>query len=175
MIELSGIPVLETERLVLRGPKPADARGYVRFMTSDRARFVSGPLSPEKSWRSFAIELGHWLIRGFGPWAVTEKGTDTCLGLVGPWFPEEWPEGEMSWLLWEEAEGRGIACEAALAARDWVYRNLGWTTAVSYIDPPNRRSIALAKRLGATRDDEAARPEGDDCLVFRHPGPEALA
>ena len=32
MIELTGIPVLETERLVLRAPKAADAEGYVRFM-----------------------------------------------------------------------------------------------------------------------------------------------
>ena len=62
---------------------------------------------------------------------------------------------------------------AAEAARTHVFETLGWDTAVSYIDPQNARSIALAERLGAVRDDSAARPHPDD-LVYRHPKPEAV-
>lgn len=175
MIELAGIPVLETERLVLRGPRAADAYGYVAFMMSKRAEFVGGHIERDKAWRAFAVEVGHWLIRGFGMWAVTEKGDDTCLGYVGAWFPEGWPEHEIGWSLWEQAEGRGIAEEAAVAARAYAYRTLGWTTAVSYIDRSNQRSIALAERLGCTRDRSAATPGDEDCLVYRHPRPEDLA
>ena len=174
MIELAGIPVLETERLVLRGPKAADAEGYVAFMMSKRSEYVGGHVARDKAWRYFTNEIGHWLIRGFGSWAVTAKGKDTCLGYVGPWCPEGWPEGEIGWVIWEEAEGRGIAHEAALAARVWTYDTLGWTTAVSYIDRPNHRSIRLAERLGCVRDRAAATPAGEDCLVYRHPGPEDL-
>ena len=175
MIELTGAPVLETERLILRGPKAADAEGYIAFMMSDRSRFVGGPRNRARSWRTWTIEIGHWLHRGYGPWVVTLKGDDTGLGMVGPWFPEGWPEHEMSWILWAEAEGKGLAHEAALASRAWAYEHLGWTTAVSYIDRPNHRSIALAERMGAVRDRSAATPDDEDCLVYRHPGPEALA
>lgn len=173
-IRLHGIPILETDRLVLRGPKAADTDGYVDFMMSKRSQYVGGHLSRAKSWRAFTNEIGHWLIRGFGMWAVTMKGDDTCLGYVGPWRPEGWPENEIGWVIWEDAEGKGVAQEAARAARDFAYGTLGWTTAVSYIDRPNHRSIALAERLGCVRDRGAATPEGDDCLVYRHPGPEDL-
>ena len=68
------------------------------------------------------------------------------LGLVGLWFPEGWHEPEIGWILFEGAEGRGIAREAAEAARAHAYGTLGWTTAVSVIHPGNARSIALADR-----------------------------
>jgi RimJ/RimL family protein N-acetyltransferase len=57
--------------------------------------------------------------------------------------------------------------------RAHAFRDLGWTTAVSYIDPDNARSIALAERLGAVRDRGARQPVFDKpCLVYRH-SPEA--
>lgn len=175
MIELTGIPVLETERLILRGPAARDEAAAVEFYASDRAKFVGGPFSRKEAFYAFTSEIGHWATRGFGMWAVTERGDDACLGLVGCWYPEEWPEHELGWVLWEQAEGKGLAHEAAVAARRYAYDELGWTTAVSYIDRPNYRSIALAERLGCARDRGAATPPGDDCLVYRHPGPEDLA
>ena len=71
-------------------------------------------------------------------------------------------------------EGRGYATEAASAARAWVYENLGWTTAVSYIDRDNLRSIAVARRLGCVEDTGAVPADPEDA-VFRHPRPEACA
>jgi RimJ/RimL family protein N-acetyltransferase len=56
--------------------------------------------------------------------------------------------------------------------RDWAFTVRGLKTLVSYIAPPNVRSIRLAERLGAVPDIKAARQEGDaDDLVFRHPAP----
>ncbi len=42
---------------------------------------------------------------------------------------------------------------------------------MSYIDPDNARSIALARRLGCT-EDPAAEPLYPGDMVFRHPAPE---
>jgi RimJ/RimL family protein N-acetyltransferase len=96
--------------------------------------------------------------------------------MTGPWFPEGWPEQEIGWSLWSaEAEGRGFALEAAQAARGYAYGDLGWPTAVSYIRPENRRSIALAQRLGAVLDPDAATPDDSDDLVYRHPAPGGRA
>lgn len=173
------IPTLETERLFLRAPSPADAEAYVAFFASDRARFVGGNGTRERAWQAFAMEIGHWVLRGFGSWAVIERGSDESLGYVGCWYPEPWPEKEIGWLLWAGAEGRGIGFEAASAVRAYAYGTLGWPTAVSYINHGNARSIALAERLGAVRDPEAARPPPDEgeapCLVYRHPAPAECA
>ena len=114
-----------------------------------------------------------WVARGYGSFVITLKGSDTAVGLTGPWHPIEWPEREIGWTLWtDEAEGRGIAFEAASAARDHAFRDLGWDTAVSYIDVGNARSIALAERLGARLDPDAAFPGDPPCLVYRHRRPE---
>ena len=92
-----------------------------------------------------------------------------------PWHPITWPEREIGWSVYDPAiEGTGIAREAAEAVRAWAYTTLGWTTAVSYIDPDNAASIRLAERLGCTLDEAAEKPEGEPCLVYRHPAPEAL-
>jgi RimJ/RimL family protein N-acetyltransferase len=73
------------------------------------------------------------------------------------------------------SEGKGVAYEAALAARAYAYKTVKLATLVSYISPRNARSIRLAERLGARLDPDAAYPEDDPCLVYRHPGPETLA
>ncbi|UXU73899.1 MULTISPECIES: GNAT family N-acetyltransferase [unclassified Paracoccus (in: a-proteobacteria)] len=176
MVTLSDTPVLTTPRLVLRAPQAADWPVWRDFARSERAAWVGGPLRAEgQAWRAFGHIIGHWVLRGFGMFTVTERDSGAALGAVGPWFPDGWPEPELGWTLWDPAvEGRGIAQEAALAAREFAARKLGWTTAVSYILPANHRSAALARRLGATPDPAAAHPGTEPCQVWRHPA-EAFA
>ena len=171
---LTGVPVLETERLILREPQPRDCAAYVAEHAAERGRWIGGNAGAEAGWRAFAVLTGHWVLRGFGMWAVTLKGQDACLGMIGCLCPEGWLEPEIGWFVFEAAEGRGIACEATRAARAHAYASLGWRTAVSYIHPENTRSIRLAERLGAVRDDRATplKPELGT-LVYRHPAPEA--
>ncbi|WP_095588441.1 GNAT family N-acetyltransferase [Actibacterium ureilyticum] len=167
------IPELETERLILRGPKAADWEADAEFRTSDRAQFVGGPFTRMVAWRNFASRWGHWAIHGYGMFTVTERGSDAALGVVGPLYPDGWTEPELGWVLYEQAEGRGIAFEAAQAVRRYAYDVLGWTTAISYIDAANQRSRALAERLGCHAEPGAAHPfEDADIIVYRHPKPE---
>lgn len=169
-------PVLETERLALRKPNAADWPAARDFYMSERSSMAGGPKDEGKAWRQFAAIIGHWDICGCGLFAVTPKPSDQIVGLVGPWTPVDWPETELGWLLFEGAEGKSIAFEAASAARTHAYTTLGWTTAVSYIHKNNARSINLAERLGCTLDAEATQPKPDDpCLVYRHPGSALLA
>lgn len=162
---------LETERLRLRRPSAHDVAAWMTFFRSERATFHGGgPQATDgTAWRAFAAFAGHWDLRAFGPLVVMRKRGGEPIGLVGPWFPAGWPERELTWSIWSpEFEGRGYAFEAARAVRDHVFADLGWKTAVSYIDPGNGRSIALAERLGCRRDADAAKPDGDDVLVYRH-------
>ncbi len=170
--------VLETDRLILRAPDMPDFAAWADFSASKRAEFVGGPYSRGKAWRAFGHMVGHWPLRGFGLFVITLKGSDQAIGAAGPWYPMDWPEKEIGWTLWSpEYEGKGYAHEAALATRTHAYTTLGWTQAVSYIDEPNVRSIALAERLGAKRDDTAdtISVEGDvKVLVYRHPAAKDL-
>jgi len=170
--------MIATERLVLRRPLPRDWDAFRDFMMSERAAMFGSHRNLGKAFRSFAAELGHWDIFGFGMFAVTRKGEDRAVALVGPWNPPDWPERELGWMVLDgAAEGQGIAREAAEGALRHIWSELGWDTVVSYIAEGNDRSVALAERLGARLDPQAVAPEapGKTVLVYRHPRPESLA
>ena len=176
-VTLANTPILETERLVLRAPIGSDYPHWESFALSQRAQYIGGPYSEKTSWRGFGHAIGHWVLHGWGSFVFTMKDDGRPLGMTGPWYPRGWPEKELGWTVWDaDIEGTGLAFEAASAARDYAFETLGWDTAVSYIDAPNTRSIALAKRLGAVHDPDAQifeLPDGDDTkvLTFRHPNP----
>ena len=65
-------------------------------------------------------------------------------------------------------EGKGHAFEAASLARDFAFGTLGLSMSASAILTRTMRSIRLAERLGAVRDETAATPNGEPCLVYRH-------
>lgn len=174
---LAHTPVLETERLILRAPQASDFPVLAPFVMSDRAKYIGGGADKDigHAWRILAILSGHWHLRGFGIFVLEDKSSGLPIGSAGPWYPEGWPEKELSWTVWTpEAEGKGYAYEAMLELRRHAWNDLGWSTAVSYIDPENTRSIALAKRLGCVLDPAAAGPKPDEPVhVYRHPTPEA--
>lgn len=169
------IPTLVTERLVLRAPRIEDFEGYAAFRASERARVLGGPFTRIQAFEQMSALVGHWLLRGYGRWMVADRSTEEPLGVVGLFYPEGWPEPEIAWSLFDGAEGRGIAYEAALAARRYAYGTHGWRTAVSLIAPDNARSIALAGRLGARRDGEYPHPVFGPLEIYRHPAPESAA
>lgn len=174
MIRIDG-PVLATANLTLRPPRAGDWPDWAAFAASPRAVFIGGPLDTGKAWRAFGHVCGMWILRGFGSFVFTLKGDDRPIGMTGPWYPADWPEREIGWTVWSrDHEGKGLAFEAASAARDHAFRDLRWDTAVSYIDRDNARSIALAERLGATLDPLARRTD-PSMVVYRHPRPEGLA
>jgi len=173
-ITLTATPVLETERLTLRAPQAGDWPAYRDFALTERARFVRAPdFDEERAWRAFAAMIGHWVLRGWGSFVFTRKGEARALGMVGPWFPQGWPEREILWMAWDtDCEGKGYVAEAVAATLDHVFGTLGWDTAVSYIDPQNARSIRLAERLGAVANPDAPTSrlvESPDLVTYRHP------
>jgi RimJ/RimL family protein N-acetyltransferase len=169
----ANIPVLETKRLSLRAPEAEDYPDFKATFSSYRSRFMGGPLNGYEAWMLYAAEIGHWEIRGYGMWMIHLKDTDETVGMAGGWFPAKWPEREIAWIIWPDQGGKGYGLEATTRVRKYFYNELGWETAVSYIDPKNLDSIRLAERLGAEKDHGAPTVDGNDA-VYRHPSPSQL-
>lgn len=165
------IPTLTTDRLILRGPRREDFGPFAAFWASDRSVYEGGPRDMHGAWEDFAAGFGLWTIEGFGTWSVEERATGALAGIIGYFHPASFPELEIGWVVLDGFEGKGLAFEAAMAARDWGYATRGLTTLVSYIDPANARSIRLAERMGARRDNAAPGVDTGD-VVMRHPGPD---
>jgi RimJ/RimL family protein N-acetyltransferase len=168
---MTTIPTLTTQRLTLRAPRLTDFDAYAGFRASDRAHFVGGPNTDIQAWGQFIGLAGQWTIRGYGRWIVADRETDAPLGVVGLLYPIGWPEPEIAWSMFAAAEGRGLAHEAALAARRYAYGTAGWTTAISLIDPANTRSTALAGRLGCHPDGTYQHAIFGAMQIWRHPAP----
>ncbi len=167
------IPVIETENLRLRGAEMRDFDAYAAFrMDPERTAGVGGPCTRAQAFDKLGEIIGHWSLRGYGRWIVADKTTDEALGVCGPFYPTDWPEPEIAWSVFANAEGRGVAFEASKASLDYAFNTLGWDTAISCVTPGNTRSIALAERLGAVREADFTTEDGLMLQVYRHPRPE---
>ena len=96
------IPVIETDRLILRPIDPErDFEGWAHAMADPGTVRYLGmpPMDRAQAWRSMAMAIGHWTIRGFGFFSLELKATGEWVGRVGPWFPEGWPGPEVGWTI----------------------------------------------------------------------------
>jgi RimJ/RimL family protein N-acetyltransferase len=152
VIPTPGLPLtprLETARLVLRGWEPSDAEAYAALTADPEVmRYVGGELDRAQSWRQLAFNAGHWVLRGYGLWAVERTADRTLVGRVGLWNPEGWPGLELGWALARSAWGQGYATEAARAAMAWAWSALHAARLISIIHPDNAPSLRVAGRLG---------------------------
>ncbi|MGI9369070.1 MAG: GNAT family N-acetyltransferase [Ruegeria sp.] len=162
------IPSIETERLILRAPVIEDLPAMTAFYASERSHLVGGPRDPAETWGVLSRRLGHWMLKGYGLWHLTEKGTGSFLGWTGMIDAPGWDEPEIGWAVIDKAEGKGLAFEAAQAAREYAARHQGLNSVISYIAHDNIRSRALAERLGAAFEREG-EVLGHPCQIWRHP------
>ncbi len=166
-------PVLETPRLTLRPLRESDFPPYRDFVASPRAGFMGGPYHGWAAWGMFCHEIACWDLFGHGGLLIERRADGAGMGVIevnhGPLFPEP----ELGWMLYAGFEKQGYATEAATALRDWALETRRLDTLVSYIDPQNLPSRAVAERLGGVLDPSAPRQDPED-LVFRYrPAPLA--
>ena len=146
--------VIETERLKLRLYTYDDLDAVGRMVgKADVMKFIGGTLTKRiDAWGFIARTLGHWMLRGYGLYAVTEKSTGALVGRVGLLNPETWPDIEIAWTIDDTFQGKGYATEAAKAAGCAGFGQLKAKRLISLINPNNAPSIRVAERLGATRE-----------------------
>ncbi len=122
---MSSTDSIETERLLLRPVQPDDLDELVRMHEDPAvARFIG---APERDWLAERIEWSRqeWSERGHGLLAILERGRGEFLVRTGLKFWPQFEETELGWVLQPEARGRGLATEAAAAARGRAARGRG--------------------------------------------------
>lgn len=151
---------LETPRLLLRIPQAQDLDAMAGFLADEEAtRFIGGVQARSPAWRSLTSQIGSWAMQGFAMFSAIEKSSGQWVGRIGPWQPAEWPGTEVGWGVARQHWGKGYAPEAARAATDWAFEQLGWQEVIHTIDPDNHSSKAVARKLGSVYLRMGALPE----------------
>ena len=162
----------ETNRLLLRQWRTEDFDAYAGYYANEKtAKYVGGVSDRNQAWRRMASVVGHWVLRGYGYWAVEEKQSGTFVGCVGLWFPEGWPELELGYWLMPNMHGKGYATEAGVKSRDYAWRIVGTKSLVSHIHPENEPSKRVAERLGARYEKTIELLTHGAHYVYRYPRP----
>jgi RimJ/RimL family protein N-acetyltransferase len=149
-------PVLETERLRLRGPRSDDFPAYAAMWADpDVTRFINGPpLSEEDAWAKFMRSFGHWALVGYGFWTVEEKAAGLRVGETGfldvhrDIAPSLHGIPEAGWAFAKPAQGKGYATEAVRAVLGWGEQRFGKVRFACIIAPDNKPSLRVAAKTG---------------------------
>jgi RimJ/RimL family protein N-acetyltransferase len=167
------IPVLETERLKLRGHRLDDFAACAAMWADPVVSRQLGrkPFTEEESWTRLLRYVGHWALLGFGYWVVEEKSSGSFAGEVG--FADykrdmqspvkELPE--IGWVLAARAHGKGYATEAARAAIAWGDEHFSLSRTTCIVSPDNLRSIRVAEKCGY-RNLELTQYKGKPIIAF---------
>lgn len=161
---------IETERLKLRQFRESDWKDlHAYYSDREATQYTVGRAFTEgDTWRTLCSMIGHWQIRGYGPYAVEEKQSEKVIGVAGFWYPIDWPSPEIKWALTREHWGKGFAQEAARAVQKVGRKHLPDVSLISLIHAENFPSQKLAMAVGATLEREM---EFRDAVfqVYRHP------
>ena len=160
---------LESDRLILRQFVESDWRDLHKYYSDEVAtKFTFGrALSEGDTWRMMCSMIGHWQVRGYGPYAVEEKSSGLVIGTVGFWYPNDWPEPEIKWGLVRAFWGKGFAKEAAAVVHAAGREYLPDHALISLIHQDNMPSIGVALAIGASLEstiDYEVEPHG----IYRH-------
>lgn len=160
---------LETDRLTLRMLGESDLDAYAEMCGDPEVmRYIGDgqPLARPMAWRNLAMMVGHWSLRGYGPWAAEERSSGVLVGRIGFWNPDGWPGFELGWTLRRPFWGQGYATEGARVALRFAFTRLDHPLVISLIHPENAASIKVAERVGERRRD-VTEVMGKPAVVYR--------
>jgi RimJ/RimL family protein N-acetyltransferase len=168
------ITTLATDRLVLRPFTHDDLGALVELQAEET--FWWFPLRRGMTGEETAGFLDRVIRLNADPGrpvfhAITERDTGSLLGWAGlslpDFLPEILPAIEVGWRLGIDFRGKGYATEAATAALDWGFGELGLDEIVSIYEPENLPSGRVMDRLGFGPGAPATEPKRNHPLLVR--------
>lgn len=86
-------------------------------------------------------------------WAITEKGDDTFIGLIGFWrIEKEHHLAELGYTLARDHWGKSLTSEAIAAVLDWGFNTLGFHKVEAITRPANKGSIGALLKNGFVQE-----------------------
>ena len=143
----AALPIIGTERLVLRRMMAYDAPGLHTMLSDpETMRYWSTPphgtLAESEAWVADGLAA---MTRGDGvDFVVLES--DRLIGRVAFWMGNE-----IGFLFSRAVWGKGYATEALTAVLRYGFEELAFKTVRADVDPDNARSLKLLERVGFKR------------------------
>ena len=168
------ITTLYTDRLVLRPFTDDDLGALVELQAEET--FWWYPLRRGMTAEETAGFLDRMILLNAEParpvfHAVTDRTAGSLMGWAGlsvpDFLPEILPAIEVGWRLGRHFWGKGYATEAATAALDWGFGELGLDEIVSIYEPENRPSGRVMDRLGFGPGSPTTEPKRNHPLLVR--------
>jgi len=155
-INFNPFPILTTENLILRRPHASDADEMYRYRSDkELMRYIPHRLVKTKEEVIETLAYINTLIdtnEGIN-WAITRKGDDTILGMVGyVYFFKDHYRAEIGYLMHTPYHGTGIIQEAFRAAIDYGFKIMKLHSIEAVVNHENIASKKLLERTGFTND-----------------------
>ncbi|MFI5707634.1 GNAT family N-acetyltransferase [Kribbella sp. NPDC051620] len=145
-------PTIETERLLLRPWRDADADDALVIYGDEE---VTRWLTPAMAWvpnvQTMRDVLRRWQTEDVVPashWAVERRDTGQLVGGAALVHLPPWKDLEIAWHLGRPNWGHGYAAEAGSALTRWAMHRGGVDEVFALIGPDNTRAAATAQRIG---------------------------
>ena len=148
------VPVVETERLLLRGWLDEDLDPLAEMYADPEVmRFIGDGVVVDRAETAdhIARMTAHWDAHGFGLWAAVDRASGELIGRIGLMMREDFDnEVEVGWVLARSRWGRGYAAEGGAAALRHGFTALGFARIISIAHADNSASHNVMRKLGMT-------------------------
>lgn len=172
--------ILETERLLLREWEPGDAEALLSMVSDAEVMRFIGDGRPWEGVERVREWIGRieesYRARGYGRWAVAERGGGRVVGSCGfqlqPWSGLT----DFGYMFARGAWGRGYATEIGRAALAHGFERYGFAEVTASVAPGNEASRRVLEKLGFVYARTELLPgEDEESLIYvaKNPGGES--
>lgn len=155
-LNFSPFPKLESERLQFRKLTPEDAPEILLLRgNSETMKYIPRPLIIDIEGALAHIKMINDKIDENIDinWAVTEKGSDKCIGIMG--FYRTQPEHfrtELGYMITPEHWGKGYVTEAVTVLLDFAFNSLQFHSIEAVIDSRHIASERVLQKVGFVKE-----------------------
>jgi RimJ/RimL family protein N-acetyltransferase len=144
--------IAETKRLVIREFEFNDLEDLYSLMSDRKVMRFSpfGVLDKKKTEKMLLEFMKSYRYKGFGRWALNDKEKGDFVGLCGVSIIELDGKEELAfgYRIRKEFWGNGLATEAGLVVKDYIFKKLKIKRVIALIANENRASLKVAEKLG---------------------------
>ncbi len=160
--------ILQTEHLFVRDFLDSDSAEVMKiFGDAEVMKYIGGVWIKESSEKAAIAKLNDFTRRqrsGYGMWAVASKATDKVVGHLGVRLLHGSDDTEIGFIIDSDLWGKGLASEIASAAVTYCFDKLSLQKVVAVVEPENRASVRVLKKIGFQQNGEFRHPELDHAL-----------